>query len=73
MEAQLTPIPSNAAPDDPFQSKEVNYHYLLVEVDHQQLKVTMNRLELDNGKAVWTHPDSVKIAASPSTSAASAR
>src|SRR5208283_1536393 len=35
--------PIERAPDDPFQSKEINYHYLLVEVDHQQLKVTMNR------------------------------
>ncbi len=43
--------PIERAPDDPFQSKQVNYHYLLVEVDHQQLKVTMNRLELNDGKA----------------------
>jgi acid phosphatase type 7 len=54
--------PIERAPDDPFQSKEVNYHYLLVEVDHQQLKVTMNRVDLTSGKAVWTQPDSVKIA-----------
>jgi acid phosphatase type 7 len=54
--------PIERAPDDPFLSKEVNYHYLLVEVDHQQLKITMNRIELNNGKAVWTQPDSVKIA-----------
>ena len=40
----------------------MNYHYLLVEVDHQQVKVTMNRLDLTNGKTVWTQPDSVKIA-----------
>ncbi len=53
--------PIDRAPDDPFQSKEINYHYLLVEVDHQQLKITMNRLQLNNGKAVWTQPDSVKI------------
>ena len=53
--------PIERAPDDPFQSKEVNYHYLLVEVDHRQLKVTMNRLDLGSGKAVWTHPDSVTI------------
>jgi len=53
--------PIDRAADDPFQSKEINYHYLLVEVDHQQLKITMNRLELNNGKAVWTQPDSVKI------------
>ena len=54
--------PIERAPDDPFQSKQVNYHYLLVEVDRQQLKVTMNRLDLTSGKAVWTQPDSVKIA-----------
>jgi 3',5'-cyclic AMP phosphodiesterase CpdA len=53
--------PIARAPDDPFQSKQVNYHYLLVEVDHQQLKITMNRIELNKGNAVWTQPDSVKI------------
>src|SRR5579864_5345123 len=47
--------------DDPFQSKDVNYHYLLVQVDHQQLKVTMNKLELTGGKAIWTQPDRVGI------------
>jgi Icc-related predicted phosphoesterase len=54
--------PIERAADDLFQSKEVNYHYLLVEVDHKELKVTMNRLDLTTGKAVWTQPDSVKIA-----------
>lgn len=54
--------PIERAPDDPFQSKEINYHYLLVEVDHQQIKVTMNRIDLTTGKAVWTQPDSVTIA-----------
>lgn len=53
--------PIDRAPDDPFQSTEINYHYLLVEVDHAQFKITMNRLELTNGKEVWTQPDSVKI------------
>ena len=53
--------PIDRAPDDPFQSKEINYHYLLVEVDHQQLKITMNRLDLTSGKPVWTQPDSLKI------------
>ena len=61
--------PIERAPDDPFQSKEVNYHYLLVEVDRQQLKVTMNRLDLSSGKAVWTQPDSVKIALPAAASA----
>ncbi len=67
--AHAYPIPR--APDDPFQSKLVNYHYLLIEVDHQQLTVTMNRLELNDGKASWTQPDSVKITLSTSTSAMS--
>lgn len=53
--------PIERAPDDPFQSKEVNYHYLTVEVDHKQLTVTMNRLDLTTGKAVWTQPDTLKI------------
>jgi len=57
--AHAYPIERGA--DDPFQSKDVNYHYLLVEVGHQQLKVTMNKLELVGGKAIWTTPDRVGI------------
>ena len=53
--------PIERSPSDPFQSKEVNYHYLMVEVDKQQLTVTMNRLDLTSGKAVWSQPDAVKI------------
>jgi Icc-related predicted phosphoesterase len=61
--------PIERATDDPFQSKKINYHYLLVEVDRQRLKVTMNRLDLTSGKAVWTQPDSVQITV-PATTAA---
>jgi len=53
--------PIERASDDPFQSKEINYHYLLFEVDGQQMKVTMNRLQLEGGKATWTTPDIVQI------------
>jgi Icc-related predicted phosphoesterase len=49
-------------PGDPMFGKDVNYHYLLLEVDRGKMKVTMNRLELANGKATWTTPDSVEIA-----------
>ncbi len=62
--------PIERAPGDPFQSKEINYHYLLVEVDEQQVKITMHRLELAQGNAVWTQPDAVRITA-PTTKAAS--
>lgn len=54
-------IPRKAG--DPFVDKPVNYHYLLVEVDRDKMKITMNRLELVNGKATWTTPDSVEITA----------
>ena len=50
-------------PGDPLFGKAVNYHYLLVEVDRGKMKVTMNRLELANGKPTWTTPDLVEIAA----------
>src|SRR5271157_3160271 len=53
--------PIERAPGDPFQSKEVNYHYLQVEVDHGKLKITMHRLDLTSGTPVWTEPDSVAI------------
>ena len=64
--------PIERAPDDPYKSKETNYHYLLVEVDGQQTQVTMNRLQLENGKATWTQPDSVTIKANPTTQKAAA-
>ncbi len=54
--------PIERAKDDPFQSKEVNYHYLQVEVDRGSAKMTMHRLDLTNGTAAWTEPDSVVIA-----------
>ena len=64
--------PIERGKDDPFQSKEVNYHYLQVEVDRGSLKATMHRLDLSSGKAVWTEPDSVTISV-PAAKAASAR
>jgi acid phosphatase type 7 len=64
--------PIQRAPDDPYQSNEINYHYLLVEVDRQQLSITMNRLQLVNGKESWTQPDSIKIAI-PAAAAAGAK
>src|SRR5260370_2590287 len=53
--------PIERATSHPFQSKEVNYHYLQAEVDHGSLKITMHRLDLTSGTAAWTQPDSVAI------------
>lgn len=64
--------PIERAPDDPFKSKEVNYHYLMVDVDRGQLKVTMNRLDLTSGKSAWTQPDSVTITTPTAAAAATA-
>jgi Icc-related predicted phosphoesterase len=61
--------PIERARDDPFQSKEINYHYLQVEDDQDKLKITMNRLDLTSGAPVWTQPDSVTISV-PSAKAA---
>jgi len=58
-------------PGDPMFGKDVNYHYLLIEVDRGKMKVTMNRLELANGKATWSTPDSVEIT-TPAAAAAKA-
>jgi hypothetical protein len=55
------PYPIERSPGDPFQSMTVNYHYLLAEVSAQSMKITMKRVEIDNGKQVWTEPDSVTI------------
>jgi Icc-related predicted phosphoesterase len=53
--------PITRAADDPYQSTEINYHYILVEVKKHKLKVTMNRLEMKDGLAKWSTPDSVNI------------
>jgi hypothetical protein len=58
------------AKDDPFQSKEANYHYLQVDVDRGSLKVNMHRLDLASGKAVWTEPDSIAISVPAAKAAA---
>jgi hypothetical protein len=55
---------------DLFQSQEVNYHYLMVEVDSGVAKITMHRLDLTSGTAVWTQPDSITISVPPAKAAA---
>lgn len=48
---------------DLFQSKGINYHYLLVQVDGRALKITMHRLEADGDSHTWSQPDQVEIEA----------
>jgi len=59
--AHAYPITRKA--DDPYQDNGVNYHYLLVQVDHNHATVTMNKLELKDGKEVWTKPDKTSVTA----------
>jgi acid phosphatase type 7 len=47
---------------DLFQSTEINYHYIDVKVKRQKMVATMKRLELKNGVASWTRPETVTIA-----------
>ena len=65
--------PIERAADDPFQSKEVNYHFIGVDVDRGTLKITMHRLDLTGGTAVWTQPDSVAISVPTAKAAARGR
>ena len=65
--------PIERALDDPFQSKEVNYHYLQVDVDRTSLKITMYRLELTAGTAKWTQPDSITISVPAAKASAQGR
>lgn len=58
--------PIERDPSDPFQSTEINYHYLLVEVNHGTVKISMNRVQIgDDGTPTWTQPDMVSITAKP--------
>ncbi len=49
------------APDDLYKDPGVNYHYLLAQVRANSVEITMNKLELKDGKEVWTRPDSVTL------------
>jgi hypothetical protein len=50
-------------PADLYKDSGVNYHYLLAEVDHNRLTVTMHKVVIQNGKQIWTQPDAVIITA----------
>jgi acid phosphatase type 7 len=57
------PYPITRKPDDLYKDNGVNYHYLLAEVDHNRLTVTMHKVEIEHGKEIWSQPDSVTITA----------
>ncbi len=60
------------AAGDPFPDNNINYHFLLVEVEHGKLNVTMNRLQMERGKPNWTRPDTATISVPTVTNAAAA-
>jgi Icc-related predicted phosphoesterase len=55
--------PIERKPTDLFQSKGINYHFLDVKVEPGKMVATMNRLELKNGAASWTQPETVTVTA----------
>lgn len=55
--------PIERRPADFYRDPGINYHYLLVQVDHNRITVTMNKLEMRDGKEIWTKPDSVSTTA----------
>jgi Icc-related predicted phosphoesterase len=57
--------PISRAPNDPYQSQGINYHFILFEVKGGKLKTTMKRLEINDGVDKWTMPDSITITSTP--------
>jgi hypothetical protein len=55
--------PISRSVDDPFQSTEINYHYILIQVRKGRLTAIMNRVEVKDGVDKWTQPDSIVISA----------
>jgi Icc-related predicted phosphoesterase len=53
--------PINRKPADLYKDTGINYHYLLVAVDKNQVRITMKKLEFKDGKPVWTQPDEIVI------------
>jgi Icc-related predicted phosphoesterase len=66
--AHAYPIPRK--PDDLYRDDGVNYHYLLPQVHHNHLTITMHKLEFKDGKEVWSEPDRVTMTAPLASSAA---
>ena len=57
-------------PGDLYKDPGINYHFLLAEVNHNRITITMNKLEFKNGNPVWSTPDAVTITAPVATPAA---
>jgi Icc-related predicted phosphoesterase len=53
--------PIERAPEDLFQSKRVNYHYLQIHVEKGEATITMKRLGLETPTPMWTSEDNVRI------------
>lgn len=66
--AHAYPIERGA--NDPFQSTEINYHYLEVQMSSAGMQVIMHRLLLQDGHAIWSEPDRVTFAPIGSQAAA---
>lgn len=57
--------PIERRPSDLFQSRQINYHYIDVQVGPGKMIAKMNRLELKDGTASWTQPDKVTLHPAP--------
>jgi len=57
------PYPITRKPDDLYKDGGANYHYLLGQVDHNRLTITMHKIEIKGGKEIWSEPDSVTMTA----------
>jgi Icc-related predicted phosphoesterase len=57
------PYPIPHREHDLYTDGGTNYHYLLVQIDGAKANIVMNKVEIKDGKQIWTKPDSVTITA----------
>jgi Icc-related predicted phosphoesterase len=62
------PYPIPHREHDLYTDAGINYHYLLVQIDGAKANIVMNKLEIKDGKRIWTKPDSVTISVPPALS-----
>jgi len=64
------PHPLERQADDLFKSYDVNFHFVTIDVEKDKLKAVMHRVEMKDGKAVWTEPESMTLASAAKSAAA---
>lgn len=61
------PHPLQRQPDDLFKTYDVNFHFVTIDVEKESLKAVMHRVEMKDGQAEWTEPESMILSTDAKT------